>query len=173
MYFVRHSIRPKHSYVFDRQPIDDDLDVRENETLEEVSIGRFFKKFGWKGALPPILLGIGINFWRGITYMQISPQKLDDQSWSWLKKINWLSYSGNSRILDSSGKSRFVYTISCFGSLIATGVVNLFNCRNRVRNFTVLYSVLMVIGISEFVLFKNTGPWYLSFLNFVVGFSDS
>jgi hypothetical protein len=36
-----------------------------------------------------------------------------------------------------------------------------------------LYSVLMVIGTLEFVLFKNTGPWYLSLLNFVVGFSES
>jgi hypothetical protein len=89
MYFVRHSIQPKHSYVFDRQPIDDDLDVRENETLQEDSIGRFFKKFGWRGALPPILLGIGLNYWGVITYMQIGPVKLDDQSWSWLQRIDW------------------------------------------------------------------------------------
>jgi hypothetical protein len=57
--------------------------------------------------------------------------------------------------------TKFVYATSCFGSLIGTGVVVLFHCRNRVRNFTVLYSVLMVIGMLEFVLFRNTAPWWL------------
>jgi hypothetical protein len=88
-YFIRHSMQPKHSYVFDRQPMDEDLDIRENETIQENSIGWFFKKFGWKGALPPILLGIGVVFWRSIKDVQISLIKQNDPAWSWMDGIGW------------------------------------------------------------------------------------
>jgi hypothetical protein len=166
-------MQPKDSYVFDRQPMDEDLDVRENETIQEHSIGWFFKKFGWKGALPPILLGIGMVFWQSIKHLQIRLIKENDPAWSWMHELGWGLWSGNSNMIGENDKSKFAYTTSCFGSLIGTGVVVLFHCRNRVRNFTVLYSVLMVIGMLEFVLITNTAPWWLVLENFVVGFSDS
>ena len=69
---------------------------------------------------------------------------------------SWLDKTTHKAGADA--KSIMVYITGCFGSLIGTGAVGLFECENRVRNFTVLYSMLLVIGMSEFVIFGNNEP---------------